>query len=292
MTWRELPPPSVFDRLTLRGAERDFAERVERAFPIDPDALARVRDAVLAKVPNAAPRVLSSPRFRSMPTWQRSASIAMAVAVVAVAGAVMAGGRSGSSIVATGAGVVRPAQAVLLDRSAARLGFVLATIQARDPATVATMLADLRSDFLHVQTALRRPGADLAAAATSLRVQAGDLATMAAFVPAADLGLYTELSGQLDQIIATLPDPAGGGSTHPGGGNGQPNGNSGGNGNGNGQPNGKGGGNGKPDGTPGGGNDNPNANPGGNAKPHATPRGTATPRGNGKPAPSNAGGKD
>ena len=276
MTWRDLPTPSVFERLAARGAERDFAERVERAFPIDPGALARGRSAVLAQVPAQAPRALPSPRRWATPSWQRAASVAMAVAVIAVAGAVMASGRSGGSMVAMGPGVERPAQAVLLDRSAERLKYALATIQTSDAATVATILTDLRADYLRVQTALLRPGADLSTAATSLRAQAGDLATMAALVPAEDVGLYTEVTGQLDRIIATLPDPAGG-STHPGNGNGNPNPGGNGNGNGGGNGNGNGGGNG---------NGKPKDNGGGNDKPHPTPRG------NGNPGAGNGGGND
>lgn len=283
MTWREMPPPSVFERLAARGAEREFAERVERAFPIDPEALARVRSAVLAQVPASPLRALPSPRFRTMVSWQRGASVAMAVAVVAVAGAVMAGGRSGGSMVATGPGVERPAQAILLDRSSARLRFALATIQTSDAATIATMLTGLRADFLHVEAALHQPGADLTAAATSLRAQAGDLATMAVHVPAEDRGLFDEVTDQLTRIIATLPDPGHGGSTHPGGGNGKPNDN------GNGKPKDNGGDKDKPK-DHGGDKDEPEKSPRPDEKGKPDPKPRENGNGNGHPDGNRANG--
>jgi uncharacterized membrane protein YgcG len=295
MTWREMPPPSVFERLAARGAEREFALRVERAFPVDPAAVARVRNALVGQVSAAtAPRALPFPRFRLMVSWPRGASVAMAVGVIALASIVMAGGRAGGTHVAAGPAVERLTQAVVLDRSAARLKNVLATIPTSDPATVATMLGAVRADFVNVEAVLQRPGADLSAAAPSLWAQAGDLATMAVLVPVEDRGLYDEVSGQLDRILATLPDPSDGGSTHPGGGNGNPNGNAagdgngGGNGNGNGGGDGNGGGNGNGNG---GGNGKPDATPnGGNSKPHPTPRTNDKPHANASPGANHTGG--
>lgn len=214
MTWRELPPPSVFERLAGRHAERDFGARVERTFSPDAAAIARVRATVLAlglapgrRDPAAAPRTGLLVR-RGLPVAMAFAVVVMAAGLIAVAT------RTGAPPAGTGTATEQqaPARADLI-RSMARLDEALATVRAGDAAAIATVLAAYRADLLRLEAGLHQPGADLITAAARLRSQADDLATMAGSIPAQDASLFLAVTGDLDRIIASLPGA--GNTDHP-----------------------------------------------------------------------------
>ena len=61
MTGR-LPAGSIFEMPGNRRAEREFAERVDSAFEPDQEAIARVRAAILAQVPQPVPVAAATDR--------------------------------------------------------------------------------------------------------------------------------------------------------------------------------------------------------------------------------------
>ncbi len=214
MTWRELPPPSVFERLAGRHAERAFEARVDRTFSPDAAAIARVRATVLAH--GLAPaRRDPAPARRTGLLVRRGLPVAMAFAVVVMAaGLVAVATRTGVPMLAVRGAVERQAPVMAdLERSTTRLEQAMATIRTGDAATVATLLTAYRADLLRLEADIQRPGADLVAAAARLRSQADDLSTMASSIPAEDASLFLAVTGDLDRIIASLPGA--GNTDHP-----------------------------------------------------------------------------
>jgi hypothetical protein len=214
MTWRELPPPSVFDRLAGRHTERDFEARVERTFSPDAAAIARVRATVLAHGLAPARRDPAAARRTGL-LVRRGLPVAMAFAVVVMAaGLVAVATRTGAPAAGTGSAAEQqaPARADLI-RSMARLDEALATVRAGDAAAIATVLAAYRADLLRLEAGLHEPGADLITAAARLRSEADELSTLVGSIPAEDASLFLAVTGDLDRIMASLPGA--GNTDHP-----------------------------------------------------------------------------
>jgi hypothetical protein len=209
MSWRERLGPSIAARMAARRDEREFAERVDRAFEADPAAIGRVRAQLLGQDQVPA-RPVSMPRRAAPGLLRRGLPVAAAFAVIVAAGFLAFNGPGGLS--PTGSPSNQAALLTVdLARSATRLHDATTAMGTGDAATIESALTAYRAGLRDLEADLQRPGADLVEAGTDLQTQSIELSAMASLMPVEQVALYSDVRVELDRLIASLP-----GTDHPG----------------------------------------------------------------------------
>lgn len=222
-------PVWSLERLANRRAEGGLAARIDRAFEVDPIAVARVRSRLLSNSPTTL-----APQGRVGRTWMPRLGLmpaAIALVLAIALGAIVAGGLHPGGPSHPGVGAIEttlPSASAIdtLGQSTSDLAAVLTTARTGDAAATAIGLRTYQADLTVIAADLQLPGADLVAAGGRLRAQEQELATIPDTLSSANEAVIVEIRGDLDQIIASLPVASTPGpATH---------GNAGGNGSGNG----------------------------------------------------------